>query len=254
MNVLYKYKFTGKERDKESGLDYFGARYYDSEIGRWLSVDPLGSQRPGLSPYQYCQNNPLALIDHTGMLDDWYENEDHEVVYDKDVHSQDDLDKKGIKGTYEGTEGYVVDSKTNQVVIRYNADGTISRTENVIDPYMSSDDGRSNLSKANMIVSAASTEKNIINGIVKELPEAQATKYFRFSRIAGWGLTGVSIGMSALDIIQNNGSPNSIARGIGNVIITGSAFIPYVGIPISIGLSVADYEGCFDPIYNYFRK
>jgi len=64
-----KYKFTGKERDKESGLDYFGARYYDSEIGRWLSVDPLGSQRPGLSPYQYCQNNPLSLIDPTGMLD-----------------------------------------------------------------------------------------------------------------------------------------------------------------------------------------
>lgn len=52
MNILYKYKFTGKERDKESGLDYWltpGARYYDSEVGRlslrgWLSVAPLASK------------------------------------------------------------------------------------------------------------------------------------------------------------------------------------------------------------------
>jgi len=35
-----KYKFTSKERDTETGYDYFGARCYDSRIGRWLSVDP----------------------------------------------------------------------------------------------------------------------------------------------------------------------------------------------------------------------
>ena len=34
-----RYKFTGKERDAESGLDYFGARYYASTLGRWLSPD-----------------------------------------------------------------------------------------------------------------------------------------------------------------------------------------------------------------------
>ena len=36
-----KYKFTSKERDKENNYDYFGARYYDSRIGRWGGVDPL---------------------------------------------------------------------------------------------------------------------------------------------------------------------------------------------------------------------
>lgn len=68
-NINDKYKFTEKERDTETNYDYFGARYYDSELGIWRSVDPLSSQRPGLTPYNYCQNNPLVLIDPTGMLD-----------------------------------------------------------------------------------------------------------------------------------------------------------------------------------------
>ncbi|MEO8663913.1 MAG: RHS repeat-associated core domain-containing protein [Ignavibacteria bacterium] len=41
-----KYKFTGKERDKENNYDYFGARYYDSRIGRWESTDPIQSIEP----------------------------------------------------------------------------------------------------------------------------------------------------------------------------------------------------------------
>lgn len=62
-----KYKFTGKERDTETGYDYFGARYYDSEIGRWLQVDPLADKYPGWSPYNYALNNPLKFVDTDGM-------------------------------------------------------------------------------------------------------------------------------------------------------------------------------------------
>jgi RHS repeat-associated protein len=61
-----KYKFTGKERDVETGYDYFGARYYDSRIGRWLQVDPLADKYPGWSPYNYTLNNPLKFIDPDG--------------------------------------------------------------------------------------------------------------------------------------------------------------------------------------------
>lgn len=64
-----KYKFSGKELDTETGYFHFGARPYDGRIGRWNVIDPLDSQRPGLSPYNYCQNNPITLIDPTGMLD-----------------------------------------------------------------------------------------------------------------------------------------------------------------------------------------
>ena len=61
-----KYKFTGKERDKESNFDYFGARYYDSEIGRWLQTDPLANKYPGRSPYNYALCNPFRYIDPNG--------------------------------------------------------------------------------------------------------------------------------------------------------------------------------------------
>ena len=59
--------FTGKERDSETGLCYFGARYYDSDIlTGWLSVDPMADKYPGLSPYAYCANNPIRLVDPDG--------------------------------------------------------------------------------------------------------------------------------------------------------------------------------------------
>jgi len=61
-----KYRFTGKERDTETNYDYFGARYYDSDLGRWLSVDPLVGKYPGLSPYNYVLNNPINSFDPNG--------------------------------------------------------------------------------------------------------------------------------------------------------------------------------------------
>jgi RHS repeat-associated protein len=60
------YKFTGKERDVETNYDYFGARYYDARIGRWLSRDPLAEKYPSLSPYVYCADNPLKFVDPNG--------------------------------------------------------------------------------------------------------------------------------------------------------------------------------------------
>ncbi|MFH0733181.1 MAG: RHS repeat-associated core domain-containing protein [bacterium] len=55
-----------KERDIETNYDYFGARYYNSKIGLWNSVDPLADKYPGISPYTYCANNPLVIVDTEG--------------------------------------------------------------------------------------------------------------------------------------------------------------------------------------------
>ena len=63
-------KFTGKERDSESGLDYFGARYNGSTMGRFMTPDPLGGKLVDpqtLNRYSYVINNPLRFTDPTGL-------------------------------------------------------------------------------------------------------------------------------------------------------------------------------------------
>ena len=64
-------QFTGKERDAETGLDYFGARYYSGAQGRFLSVDPENSGASSRDPqswnaYAYSRNNPLKYTDPDG--------------------------------------------------------------------------------------------------------------------------------------------------------------------------------------------
>jgi RHS repeat-associated protein len=61
-----RYTFSAKEKDEESGYGYFGARYYDSDISIWFSVDPMSDKYPSLSPYNYCLNNPIKLLDPNG--------------------------------------------------------------------------------------------------------------------------------------------------------------------------------------------
>jgi RHS repeat-associated protein len=61
------YKFSGKELDEETGYNYHGSRYLDPGISIWLSVDPLADLFPGYSPYNYALNNPIRLIDPSGM-------------------------------------------------------------------------------------------------------------------------------------------------------------------------------------------
>ena len=60
------YRFSGKELDEETGLSYFGARYYNPKWSIWLSVDPLAEKFPDRSPYNYTMNNPINLIDPDG--------------------------------------------------------------------------------------------------------------------------------------------------------------------------------------------
>ena len=85
------YKFTGHERDDEAGLnlDFMNARNYDPIIGRFLQIDPLADQFPQWTPYHYVHNNPLNLIDPTGMAPvDWVEKEDGSIYWDENATSQ----------------------------------------------------------------------------------------------------------------------------------------------------------------------
>jgi RHS repeat-associated protein len=60
-----RYRHIGKERDEESGLYYYGARYYAPWLGRWLSANP-GGVRDGVMVYGYVRNNPVRLYDDDG--------------------------------------------------------------------------------------------------------------------------------------------------------------------------------------------
>jgi len=69
-------RFTGKERDAETGLDYFGARYYGSRIGRFTTTDPVYTIQENLvdpqrwNRYAYARNNPLRYVDPDGRAID----------------------------------------------------------------------------------------------------------------------------------------------------------------------------------------
>ena len=63
---LKRYKYCGKERDEETGLYYYGMRYYAAWLFRFVSVDPLQFKYPELTPFQYASNNPISMIDLDG--------------------------------------------------------------------------------------------------------------------------------------------------------------------------------------------
>ncbi len=64
-----RYRFTGKERDEETGFYYHGARYYAPWLGRWTACDPAGIAA-GMNLYAYGRDNPVRFTDRTGLADD----------------------------------------------------------------------------------------------------------------------------------------------------------------------------------------
>ena len=81
------YKYNNKELDMNNGLNWYdyGARMYDPALGRWHVVDPLSEKYYGVTPYAYCNNNPIKNIDLDGR--DWYLHEaTGQLYYNKDMN------------------------------------------------------------------------------------------------------------------------------------------------------------------------
>jgi RHS repeat-associated protein len=66
-SITELHSFTGKELDPDTGLYYFNARWYDAELGRFVSEDP-GNDPNNPNLYGYCSNNPLIFTDPTGKI------------------------------------------------------------------------------------------------------------------------------------------------------------------------------------------
>ncbi len=121
-NIPDPHRFTGKERDTESGNDYFGARYYASNMGRFLSPDPLGnyvadhSNPQTWNLYSYVLNNPLINVDPTGY-DCAYVNEDGTSVAPNGIDTNGSSTECSENGGYGAGETYTsstVDSAQQQ--------------------------------------------------------------------------------------------------------------------------------------------
>jgi RHS repeat-associated protein len=93
---------TQKERDIETGLDYFGARYYSSTQGRFTTVDPsrksiIVSDPQTWNSYTYAKNNPLTYVDHNGKWPTWI----HDLIIDRALPGLKDYERQSIKdGSY----------------------------------------------------------------------------------------------------------------------------------------------------------
>src|SRR5207249_8990793 len=74
------HRFTGKELDPETGLYYYGGRYHDAVLGRFVSADPF-VPAPGnpqaLNRYSYVVNNPVNLVDPSGFFFEQLRSEEH---------------------------------------------------------------------------------------------------------------------------------------------------------------------------------
>lgn len=77
------YKFTSKELDAETGLYYYGARYYNPNLSILVSVDPMSDKYPCQSNYMYCSGRPVNVIDPDGM-DEWEVNPTGHMIWIKE--------------------------------------------------------------------------------------------------------------------------------------------------------------------------
>ncbi len=116
-NRNHKYGFGGKEEQDEVGLEWldFGARNYDSAIGRWMNLDPLAEDFSDVSPYNAMLNNPINFIDPDGRSALWVPDSEGNLIAEAGDSTQSLADYQGISYTEAAKQledqGYTIDNK-----------------------------------------------------------------------------------------------------------------------------------------------
>ena len=125
--IMHCYTFSAKEKDSETGLSYFGSRYYSSDLSVWLSVDPMAAKYPSLSPYVYCADNPVRVVDpdgeEIGEYRDWNGNllgtdgkDDLNVFFVSDEKSVNTIRNNNVSGKTTNRSDAKIDWETNKIV------------------------------------------------------------------------------------------------------------------------------------------
>jgi RHS repeat-associated protein len=187
-----RFKFTTKEEDSETGYQYFGARYYSSDLSVWLSVDPLSDMYASTSPFMYVRGNPIMLIDPNGMNDNpvfgsdgTYRGDTKEgytgvaIIYDGDKDfskmSKGSLLKESGANTYDNaTLSGSAKGKIHSHIANYNLDDGLNIDRTIIVTY---DKNRSSFYTEN---GTTDSESNVLLGTANEGEKSYAPgeRYF----------------------------------------------------------------------------
>ena len=277
------YTFSAKERDSETGLSYFGSRYYSSDLSVWLSVDPMSDKYPSTSPYAYCRNNPIVLYDPNGMFDDWVMDKYGVIYWDENAKDQ-STTKFGEQ--YLGRAGQ---RSYGTAVVNYKSNGTWS--------FMNPVEISSNSSVGSDMATSVSNSTG--SGVMKKVTgwvcgNGEWLNGASFCTTVGGGL--VSEGAKSSERISKTANEVGIAKGMGKVakaakwlgyageainiavafsnytndptggnfaklvVTSATAFsnglnvvVPGLGTAVSIGISIIDVNGGFDWLYNKFK-
>ena len=205
-----RFKFTGKERDTETGYDYFGARYYLSLLGIWLSPDPLANKYPSISPYAYCGWNPLRYVDPNGKEICIVGEDGVSTTYLKDMHytgndafTKESIDKLNVINNITAGTGFM------ETLIESPLDFSISMADSKIDGTLST-------------TSISDTEKQISAGRNASIEDLGHELFHTYQYANGQG--GMSIYneveaylfQAKLGYVLNNGSGRSMLETVIN--------------------------------------
>jgi RHS repeat-associated protein len=133
---LKRYRYTGMERDEESGLNYHSARYFASWLGRWVSADPIGVIST-LNLYEYSSSNPVRFIDPRGTDTDTPE------VYLTPwiLHAKDEKTKDASRNHYTPVNGLYVNVREERREV------SLADLPNVVGSYLQKDDTQTDFEK-----------------------------------------------------------------------------------------------------------
>ena len=230
---------TQHERDVETGFDYRGARFYDGEAARFLSLDPLAAEFPEWSPYNYGFDNPILFIDPDGRMPTnggssyvvSHVNDDNLTEITQVDVSTKTRSNYDIDGNYIGsTTTTTVSTATNTIDIygKIISRGGVTTTTSIV----SSDASGKKLSSSESSSSSSRNGGNVNLDRLENITE-QLSSYAK-SNNEHFVSDFLSRGKSALDFSFAAGQAPLLLSGAGNTIpIPGANALKALGVPLS---------------------